>query len=834
MIRRLRLLRRLFDALAANAGALCVGFVVLAIGLGIAARTLVLRTDVTELLPADHPAVVALQTVSPRQRSASNLVILIEAPDAARAAAFADALRSPLEALRPALLSAIDWSPDGEPAAFAAQWKWLYASLEDLLAIERLADRLIARHDPLYVDLEDEEDEADAEDPATALARLETQLRERLPAAPRQSRFQSDDGKLVGVRVWRRRDGLGGAGDHRTIAAVNAAIATARAALGPRADGVLARLTGPIAQTVAEQDAIREDLGIATAVCVALVLGVLGLAFGNVSLVVAALLPTGLGLLVALALAATVLGSLNLNTAFLISILIGNGINAPIVLLAELRRGGRAQEPFVGALWRAWLRSSRGVFAAMISAALAYAVLAATRFRGFQQFGLIGGVGMIAVLLATYLALPPCLLWWDRRRPGELQRGRDRFSPAVLAVLGWLGTPRRAWVVAGALTIASTVGVVQFAKAPIEWNLRRLRSATSEAGQLWPKMEELGMGSVGAGHIANTAVLLVDNARVAERVAAALLAQDRGPTGEQLLAQVRTIESFLPSQQTDKLLVLARLRARLDRLLARHGATLSSAQRARLAEARPPDDLRPVTLDDLPRTLQEAFTEVDGARGRLIGIDADGKHYREWDGRMLLRLARALRVTVDGKPYVAASAATVFAGVLETLLADAPRLSALALVAVSLLLVVVFGRRSPLVLLSLGLGLYWLAGCAGLFGLKLNFMSFAAIPISIGVGADYSANLWARLPAADTGGDGRPAPVAATVVLCSLTTLIGYSTLLLGRNGALRSFGLLCDLGEVTCVLAALLCPTLLRPLLRFFAPPPCRSAAVHYNQRVR
>jgi len=829
MIRRLRLLRRLFDALASHAGALCVGLIGLTIGLGLVARTLVLRTDVAELLPADHPAVVALRTVSPRQRSASNLVILIEAPDAARAAAFADALRPPLEALRPGVLSAIDWSPDGEPAAFAAQWKWLYASLADLLEVERLADRLVARHDPLYVDLEDE---ADGEDPATALRRLETRLGERLPAAPRQSRFARDDGKLIGVRVWRRRDGLGGAGDHRMIAAVNTAIAAARAQLGPRADGVLARLTGPIAQTVAEQDAIREDLGIATAVCVALVLGVLVLAFGNASLVVAALVPTGLGLLVALALAATLLGSLNLNTAFLISILIGNGINAPIVLLAELRRGGRAHEPLERALWRAWLRSSRGVFAAMISAALAYAVLGATRFRGFQQFGLIGGVGMVAVLLATYLALPPCLLWWDRRRPGALQRGRDRFSPVVLLALGWLATPRRAWLIAGALTIASTVGVVRFAQEPIEWNLRRLRSVTSEAGRLWPKMEELGMGSVGAGHIANTAVLLVDDARDAERVAAALLAQDRGSAGEQLLAEVRTIESFLPTQQADKLVVLGRLRARLDRLLADHGAALSPAQRAQLADARPPDTLRPITLDDLPRTLQEAFTEIDGVRGRLIGIDADAKHYREWDGRMLLRLARALRVTVDGKSYIAASAATVFAGMLETLLADAPRLSALALGTVSLLLVIVFGRRSPLVLLSLGGGLFWLAGFAGLFGLKLNFMSFAAIPISIGVGADYSANLWARLPDADA--DRRPAPVAATVVLCSLTTLIGYSTLLLGRNGALRSFGLLCDLGEVTCVLAAVLSPTLLRPLVRFFAPPPCRSASLRYNSGVR
>jgi predicted RND superfamily exporter protein len=44
----------------------------------------------------------------------------------------------------------------------------------------------------------------------------------------------------------------------------------------------------------------------------------------------------------------------------------------------------------------------------------------------------------------------------------------------------------------------------------------------------------------------------------------------------------------------------------------------------------------------------------------------------------------------------------------------------------------------------------------------------------------------------------------AAVALCSLTTIIGYSSLLASQNPALRSFGLVADLGEVTCLVAAL------------------------------
>jgi predicted RND superfamily exporter protein len=42
------------------------------------------------------------------------------------------------------------------------------------------------------------------------------------------------------------------------------------------------------------------------------------------------------------------------------------------------------------------------------------------------------------------------------------------------------------------------------------------------------------------------------------------------------------------------------------------------------------------------------------------------------------------------------------------------------------------------------------------------------------------------------------------VALCSLTTMIGYSSLLVARNQALASFGWLADLGEVACLAAAL------------------------------
>jgi hypothetical protein len=89
--------------------------------------------------------------------------------------------------------------------------------------------------------------------------------------------------------------------------------------------------------------------------------------------------------------------------------------------------------------------------------------------------------------------------------------------------------------------------------------------------------------------------------------------------------------------------------------------------------------------------------------------------------------------------------------------------------------------------------------------LKLNFLNFVALPITIGVGADYAVNVMQRhrLDAGamkqvvvETGG---------AVILCSLTTMLGYSVLTLSVNRAVQSFGVAAAAGEICCVLTGVL-----------------------------
>src|SRR5262249_49567841 len=145
---------------------------------------------------------------------------------------------------------------------------------------------------------------------------------------------------------------------------------------------------------------------------------------------------------------------------------------------------------------------------------------------------------------------------------------------------------------------------------------------------------------------------------------------------------------------------------------------------------------------------------------------------------------------------------------------DGPRAVALSLFGVVLLVGITVRRLRP-VLIVLGTlvgGLGIMLGIAAVSGIRINFLNFVSIPITIGVGADYAINLVRRHQSepqlapqkliATTGG---------AVVLCSMTTIIGYGTLLVATNRAIASFGLLAALGEIACLTTAmLLLPSLL------------------------
>src|SRR5262249_52461987 len=165
-----------------------------------------------------------------------------------------------------------------------------------------------------------------------------------------------------------------------------------------------------------ERDALENDLIWATGLCVLLVCVVVILFYGRLRAVPLMAAPALVGTCVAFGIAQLAFGYLNSSTAFLASIIVGNGINFAIILLAryeEERAIGVVPEV---ALVRSVAATWRATVIAALAASISYGSLVLTRFRGFSQFGVIGGGRRGMAWLPPPTRLAPGG-WVVRRRP---------------------------------------------------------------------------------------------------------------------------------------------------------------------------------------------------------------------------------------------------------------------------------------------------------------------------------------------------------------------------------------------------------------------------------
>jgi predicted RND superfamily exporter protein len=759
---------------------------------GLASR-LELRTNFAELLPSKDPAVQELQRLSTRIGGTSILQIAIESPDRDANLRFASALTAELHKLPPDVLQQATFDVRADRDFFIKR-KWLYASTTDLETMrDALKNELGKRKNPFYVDLGDEET------PRQVAERLRANSG-KLDSFP-TGYFEGDKGRIV-VIVCRPPGGLFAerAGERLANAAQRIIAQAQPEHFHPK---MQVGLTGDVMAQLEERDALENDLVWATVVCVTLVCFVVIVFYGRFRAIPFVGVPALIGVAFAFGCADLLFGYLNASTAFMGSIVVGNGINFPIIQLAryeEERRAGRAPRESAGIALKATIRATA---VAALGAAVAYASLTVTRFRGFSQFGTIGGIGMVAAWLATITVLPALWAAFDRR-----ERATRRFAPPVSAFSDLISraatqAPRICLVIFGLLTVASIIPLKRYLRDPFEYdfrNLRNRRSLTSGAALLAERVDPV------FGRTLTPAVIIADKREHTDEIRRHVLERDRSLPGPQLIGQVTTLDDFLPGDaavQKQKLDILAEIRRLVDKTLEQ---TQDPHERADLEELRPPP-LGPVSDADLPDAVRRPFVETDGTVGRVVLVYHDA-HVSVWDGRNLMRIADLIGNIPLGDGTVVRSSghAVIFAAMIRSIVHDAPLATGASLLCVSLLVIALARGRggAAVVLGTLIAGVLWMLGTAAWVGVRTNFLNFIALPITFGIGVDYGINIYLRYLLEGRGRVGRAVrATGGAVALCSCTTIIGYAALLVADNQALRSFGEMAILGEVACLSAA-------------------------------
>ena len=797
------------------------------------ARGLELRTGFEALLPESKPSVQELKRVGARTAGVSSLSIVADVvsngakgdPASSKLALqrFGDALLPQLRALGPEWVGTAEDGVQAEKE-FLKRRQALFLSLEK---VQELHDKIEDRFD--YEVNGSLLDDGPVPEPITR-ASIEKMLRgddkpaaADAPAGPPypDGYYMNAEGTRLVVLVRTPVE----TGDLTQTATLRKKVEDVVAAVNPTSfdKGMKVSYTGDVVTSAEQYGAVKNDLASVGAVGIGLILGITLIFFLRIRSVLTMGLAIGIGVMWTFGVTRLVIGHLNTASGFLVSIVFGNGINFGILYRARFDEARRAGEGLREAVAHAYRDTWRPTLTVAAASGAGYLSLATTTFRGFKHFGVIGGYGMVLCWIANYAFMPPLIVLMERIWPtgdkkdrrgiaGALARFVDRgvpFGAPYSAFARWV--PARLTAIVGlALAVGAGVLTYRYVKNdPLEYDTGKLGNdavgGDTPAAQLSEEVDAL----VGRSGQDGMAVMLDRIDQVQPYVDALRARSDAAPADKKPFEKVVSIFSLIPEQQKEKIALLAESRQRIDRIHQLH--KIDEADWKELEPNLPPKDITPFGIAELPERVARPFTEKDGRRGLVVYIvPKDGRSVK--DVHYLLLWADSFRETKlpTGETILGTGRAVIFADMIQAVIDESPRAIALSLAMTALVVVLAFYRGKHglraigLVLASLLVGIAWMGASLALGHVKINFLNFIAVPITFGIGVDYAVNVVHRWRLEGPGSVVQVVrETGGAVVLCSLTTTLGYLALLTSINGAVRSFGLAAVIGEVTCLTAA-------------------------------
>jgi len=562
--------------------------------------------------------------------------------------------------------------------------------------------------------------------------------------------------------------------------------------------------------------------------------------FGGLRHSLMTVITLALGIAWSIGYATLVIGHLNILSMAFGVILIGLGIDFGIHYLARYQQLQKTASGTEEVLCATVAAVGPGVVTGGLTTSIAFFTAGLTEFTGIAELGIIAGGGVLLCLLATLIVLPALLTLTDGGTAGPAM-------PEALALGRWIGplhrTPRATLALSCGVTVALVAGLVHLHYDHNLLNLQPVglesvkleRKLLAESDQsLWyalsiaddrdellaRKARFLELKSV--ERIEEIASVLPAEAdekialirRIHQRLAALPQQPPQIPVGPpQPLQQVVTgakalAADYLVNQRTRRQLdevddLLMRLpAAEYFRRLAdyqRQSATDLLAQLHALQRVSNPE---PPQLADLPKSLVTRFVSASGRYLLRIYGKAD-----IWDMDALGQFVQDVR-RVDpqatGKPLQTYEASRQMQR--SYLLAGL-----YSLVAVAVILVLDFRslRTALLAMLPVAVGMLQMLGLLGFLGIQLNPANMIVLPLILGIGIDDGVHVVHDFKAQS--GHYRLTNSTATAVLMStLTSMVGFGSLMIASHRGLESLGRVLTIGVSCC----------LRPARHGFRPP--------------
>lgn len=761
---------------------LVVGFLLTAVG-GYLTSKLSLESDLAALLPDSFESVQAVERMREEVGGADQLRIALRTADFQAATELADTLARRLVASE--RVSSVDHEND---VAFYESHALLFldtASLDSLHnEVQRTIDAEKQRANPFMVDDLFADPEAEEAEDEGGLSGWEERYASELP----DRYYTNDDSTVLVLNVYP----AGSSSDLSFARSMLDDVQRIMDEVGPErfAPDMEVHYGSNIKNRVDEFEAIQDDIVGTAAYGIGGVFLLLVLFFR--SLVVPLLLSVSLlsALSWTFGLTYLLVGQLNTITGFLFVVLFGMGIDYGIHAIARYLESREAGLDTAGAIHRMVCRTGAALGTTALTTSAAFFSLMLLDFRGFSELGLITGIGMLFTYAAMVVFLPAMVVLLERLGVLSIDSVPDK---ALTSERRPFRFARSILVGAAALTLVSAY---LFTRVDFQYDFTDLRIVTEERERFGEMTAGVFSGSE------SPAVVLADTEEEVQEVVAAVQERMRADTASPTIASVRSIFDLVPRSQERKLEQIRRTRA----LVEENADAVSGEREEQLQRLR--DFLavdRTFDWQDFPENDRRRFVTREGAPGNFVFI-YPSVALRDGRNAIAFRDDVGTITTASGEAFHAASSNIIVAEMLSMMTTEGPLAVALSLGVVFLILLVDFRRfRSALLVVApLAVGIVWMGGAMYVFGMKLNFFNVVAFPSVVGIGVDHGVHIYHRY--VEEGPDSLYFILRRTGVaigMTTITTIVGYSGLMLASHPGLRSIGLLAAIGLSTTFLTA-------------------------------
>lgn len=523
-------------------------------------------------------------------------------------------------------------------------------------------------------------------------------------------------------------------------------------------------------------------------------------------------LPLFGGIQLTMGIASLTLRSLNLLTSAFAAILVGLGIDFALHLYDRYQQERASGKDIPTSMETTLTETGSGIWTGAFTTIFAFATLYFSRVRGIVELAFIVSVGLLCALLCITFVLPSFLIWVDgRKRPYAYPPVHTLRFNTLSSLIEKHPMP----------ALCGLIGITLFFlffsfQLEVERDFRNLRPKEIPSLEVFERMAKAFGGGRWEAMVIQEGEDLAALLSKEEEIARLLKRYQK----EGKIDSFLSLSLLLPSPEKQERvgrairasIDLKRVREDFIRALEGNGFEvdefrdlLQSLEALRLGKERifqPEDLLAPLEQSPLKKGVEPLLQKREG-RYRVVS-----QIYYQKGNLSLDQLERDLPgVSITGAEKVESEIRRV---VKEDLLLLAP-------ISLLIILLLVFShfrewKITLFALMPLTMGLIWMLGAMALLKIPINFVNAVILPMIIGMGIDNSIHLMHRYQE----GKGRN-PIFAlrttgrAMTMCSLTTMLGFGSLVTARYQALSTMGWITILGMGFCLIASLtLLPTIL------------------------